>query len=386
MIAPNVRFDDLVEAHLRQLVEDGAREGRTLEFKQELPGGTDEAKREFLQDVSSFANAGGGDLIYGSREREGIAAELVALDINPDADILRLAQVLRSGVEPRLPGLRIRAIPVDGGHAVVIGVPRSWVGPHAVTVRGSFRFFSRTSAGKHQLDVAELRAAFLAASELGEQMRDFQAGRLGRIIADETPVPVQVGAKIVVHMIPYSALTEREPLPLPAVEPTGLFWPLFAASRGSYTGWNIDGLLTYDTGRDEGVATRYSQLFRNGIFEGVDSRSLGYTGHDTFHPPVLRGNDVEAHLNNRLGQPLAALERIDAKPPIAILVALLGVRDRLVLTGDRSDYLRELHRIDRDTVLLPEALVEEYAVDYGDVVAPLIEAFWQSGGLPGTPP
>ena len=40
-------------------------ERRTLEYKQELPLESDEAKREFLSDIASFANSGGGDILYG---------------------------------------------------------------------------------------------------------------------------------------------------------------------------------------------------------------------------------------------------------------------------------------------------------------------------------
>ena len=63
---------------VRALVEEHVREGRTLEFKQELPGGSDDAKREFLADASSFANAGAADLIYRIRDEDGVARPSIA--------------------------------------------------------------------------------------------------------------------------------------------------------------------------------------------------------------------------------------------------------------------------------------------------------------------
>jgi hypothetical protein len=51
---------------LQALVVEQAREGRSLELKQ-LVEGDDGAKREFLADVSSLANASGGDLVIGVR-------------------------------------------------------------------------------------------------------------------------------------------------------------------------------------------------------------------------------------------------------------------------------------------------------------------------------
>jgi hypothetical protein len=47
--------------HLETLRVDTIREGRQLEYKETLPGNSDEDKREFLSDVTSFANAAGGD-------------------------------------------------------------------------------------------------------------------------------------------------------------------------------------------------------------------------------------------------------------------------------------------------------------------------------------
>ena len=51
------------------LVANQTPERKTLEFKEKLPEGTDKAKKEFLADVCSFANAEGGYIVYGIRER-----------------------------------------------------------------------------------------------------------------------------------------------------------------------------------------------------------------------------------------------------------------------------------------------------------------------------
>ena len=64
-------------ALLDSLVRDGVEERRRLEYKRALPGGTDDEKKEFLADTSSFANAAGGD---GS---DMGAVELQAGDVPP---------------------------------------------------------------------------------------------------------------------------------------------------------------------------------------------------------------------------------------------------------------------------------------------------------------
>jgi predicted HTH transcriptional regulator len=56
-------------ARLETVRADSVREDRQLDFKEILPGNSDDDKREFLSDVTSFAKAAGGDLIFGIRDR-----------------------------------------------------------------------------------------------------------------------------------------------------------------------------------------------------------------------------------------------------------------------------------------------------------------------------
>ena len=59
-----ITSDDIVS-----LVEDQTAEGIRLDYKETLPGTNDEERKEFLADVCAFANARGGYLVYGIKER-----------------------------------------------------------------------------------------------------------------------------------------------------------------------------------------------------------------------------------------------------------------------------------------------------------------------------
>ncbi len=59
------------EEDLQALVDNSVLECKTIEYKQALPSNSESGKKEFLADVSSFANASGGDLIYGVSESKG---------------------------------------------------------------------------------------------------------------------------------------------------------------------------------------------------------------------------------------------------------------------------------------------------------------------------
>ncbi len=71
-----IPFDEIDESHLQALIENGYGERQTVEYKRELASGSDADKREFLADGSSFANAGGGDLIFGIEAEDGVPVRL----------------------------------------------------------------------------------------------------------------------------------------------------------------------------------------------------------------------------------------------------------------------------------------------------------------------
>ena len=61
-------IDEITADDIKSLITNSVRESKTLEYKQILPGGQDKDKKEFLADISSFANSSGGDIIYGIKE------------------------------------------------------------------------------------------------------------------------------------------------------------------------------------------------------------------------------------------------------------------------------------------------------------------------------
>lgn len=70
MIEKNI--DRITEEDLQALIDNAVSERKTIEYKRSLSINRDSERKEFLADVSSFANASGGDLIYGITEAGGI--------------------------------------------------------------------------------------------------------------------------------------------------------------------------------------------------------------------------------------------------------------------------------------------------------------------------
>ncbi len=166
------------EEDLQALVDNSVLECKTIEYKQALPSNSDSDKKEFLADVSSFANASGGDLIFGitSDKKTGTPKSLEGLSIeNSDQEILRLENMIRGGIEPRIPSVTTKPIKLSNSKfALVIRIPKSWISPHRVILGGHDKFYSRSSNGKYPLDVGELRIAFNLSETVTERIRNFR--------------------------------------------------------------------------------------------------------------------------------------------------------------------------------------------------------------------
>jgi predicted HTH transcriptional regulator len=163
------------KSDIERLVSDAVVERRTLEYKVELPGGSDEAKKEFLYDVSSFANAAGGTLIFGIQDQRdssgkptGIPERVVGLTVsNVSAEVARLEGSINSGISPRIAGISFDMVDeFQPGPVLVLNVPRSWAAPHLVTFKGTNKFYGRNTTGKYPMDVNEIRNAFAATTEI----------------------------------------------------------------------------------------------------------------------------------------------------------------------------------------------------------------------------
>ena len=81
------------------LITNQVREGRTIDYKRDLPGGTDSDKKEFLADVSSFANTAGGDVVFGIDETDALPTAVVGVPrTDLDMQRRRMDSIIQNGL------------------------------------------------------------------------------------------------------------------------------------------------------------------------------------------------------------------------------------------------------------------------------------------------
>ena len=156
------RLGDITYQQILGLVVDHITEAYDLDFKSELYGGNDEAKRALAGDVAALANTAGGVVVVGVQEDEHArAVDVPDVDLG-DAQETRMRQIVASLVAP-MPVLDILPIrnPSDTSRGVwVIAVPRSTRAPHAVLVNDGLRYPRRNGSTTRYLSEPEVAAAY----------------------------------------------------------------------------------------------------------------------------------------------------------------------------------------------------------------------------------
>jgi hypothetical protein len=373
----NKNFDSLTTSDLDDLIRVGMPEGILLEYKSALYGNGDTDVKEYLKDISSFANTSGGHLVIGLQETGGAAVAfslLVGLDV--DKELLRLENIARDGLEPRIVGLRMKAVAVEGsGHAVIISIPKSWNPPHRVSARGQNRIYARNSGGAYELSVEELRVLFTRSANTIDRVRAFRSERLARIESDDAIVPLaQSDSMLTLHVVPLSAVASTQVIDIEkAYGIHQKFRPMSA--MGMTPRFNFEGVINI-SGGDQCYG--YTQLFRSGAIEAV---KVGIT---MTRPQgrLIPSLDLDKTILEVVPMYMDVLKELDILPPIVVMTSLTGVRGAILGISNQQFVFDQPTPIRRDLLELPEIVFEAYGTSerYVGRMRPAFDALWSTAG------
>jgi hypothetical protein len=270
-------------------------------------------------------------------------------------------------------GVGIRAVPVPGGCAIAIHVPRSSAPPHRVTANGSNRFYLRSSAGVYEVSMDELRTLFHQTAAVRDRVRDFRDQRLAALAADRAPIELaEANDRFVLHIVPLSSVG-----PAPAIDfaklsnISGAFRPMGASGWNS--AYNFYGHINYRGGE---ACHGYTQLFREGVVEAV---SVGFvTGTEA--NPLIIGSHIVDMIAEYLPTYLKGLSVVGASPPIFVMASLIGVQGAKVVFDRRAMLYGEPQRL-VDDLLLPICVIEDFGPDdaYIEALRPALDTIWNAG-------
>jgi hypothetical protein len=376
------------EAQLNRVIQAQAGEARDIEYKRESYGNADADHAEWLADVSSFANTAGGDLLIGIADKKGIPQALAPLTGNADDEILRLEQLARSGLQPRISNLEFRSIPVAaGGYVLLVRIPRSFNPPHRVIRQGQgqSRFWARSSAGKYEPNVDELRNLFTLAPQLTDRIQDFRASRIAQIVAQQAPVKLLDQTCMTMHIVPFSALDPRSVISLEKIEKDPSQFPPLASSSARTWRINFDGILRLSNANEKaGEQRAYVQVFRSGIVESVAS-SVAVGERPEGVPPRLLSYKIEGMMLLNGVRYLKTLAALGVEPPYAVLLSLIGVKGAAINVGIQANWADDddITILDRDQLHFTEVILETVPrsnQELGVMLRPLIEQIANAAG------
>jgi hypothetical protein len=379
---------DIVKTNLDDLVTGQVPEGITLEYKESLSLDKPEDKKEFVRDITAFANTRGGHIIYGISEdrNKGIPKKLCGIAIaNQDKLKQCMENLIRDGTNPRIYGMQIgKPIGVDNDRfAVVIKIPHSFNAPHMVICGGDDRFYYRTNAGRARLDVTGLRMLFGMADTIVKRTQTFRVERLSKIKSGDPPVPLAGGPKCVLHLVPFNSFTPQVSYDLSrfATNPGEISnagrW--LATSGYERSRYNFDGLVTYHPVYDETQPREwYTQCFHNGIIEGVNME------HNSGSERLV-GIEYERNVLNSVKRYLKIQHDMGVVPPVFVLLTLLEMKGYKLSRRDTGslEIKRDLNGdpFKEDDLVLPELVIEDFDCDMSKQMEPIFEIVWNAAGL-----
>ncbi|MFD6925819.1 helix-turn-helix domain-containing protein [Streptomyces sp. NPDC059944] len=191
------RLDAVTYAHIAALKANAVSEAYDLDFKKELYGGNDRAKRDLAGDVTALANTAGGVLLLGvDEDDQARAADLPGVVLSDD-EVLRYRNIVADMVHP-LPTFDIRQIedPSRPGHGfLMIAVLRSPSAPHGVRVNEGLRYPRRNGASIIYLTESDVAVAyqdrFARRQTRYDDLLRFERDLIGRLdVSDQTYIVV----------------------------------------------------------------------------------------------------------------------------------------------------------------------------------------------------
>lgn len=180
-----IGFEDILGLVTARVAEDDS-----IDFKAGWYSNGD----DFRIDLSALANSGGGCIVLGVAEEEGVATEICGVGEGAENALLQMSNWAESGLRPRLQWSHRVIDSSEGVRVVALAVRRSLQGPHMVVSK--HRFWKRLPVGKNEMmDVDDLRRAFHYSVSEEDDIRlslDSLLARTTRLQPNQTALSVVV--------------------------------------------------------------------------------------------------------------------------------------------------------------------------------------------------
>jgi hypothetical protein len=380
-------FSKISISDIQELITNSVAENKTLEYKQELKivtvPSSDDEKKEFLADVSAFANTEGGDIIYGISEKNSIPKDIIGIEIIKTDELSRkIDNLIRDGLQPRI-AHQIKLLPIsENKYVLLLHIEKSWNRPHRVILGGSTAFYARNSKGKYLLDTFELRDMFNISNTLITKINSFKNERILSILDGNAPAPISQKGNVILHFIPFDSFNPMREANIKMLQEKSdnlglLHW------KGWNTKYNLNGYLLYSPATNkENLSYDYTQIFRNGSIEAVDG--LLFSAHEVSAHFPKKNIPIYAFEESVLHYFTKAIDyfrSINIQPPVYFSISLINVLGYSI--PENNPFYSAVWGksvIDTDIVKLPESIINDFDIKPESVLRPMYDIIYNACG------
>ena len=191
----------------------------------------------------------------------------------------------------------------------------------------------------------------------------------------ETPVHLIDSGKIIFQFIPFVAFEPGFNININVLQKNiELMTPAYSFISGSR--YNLDGFVAYSQ-KENNLFGSYFQVFRNGIIEMVDTSIIRPNGNQRYIPSFVFEDELIKLLKNCI----YIHQNLSVVAPSTLIISLTGVKGYRLAVNQKLDRWGEhTHLIDRDSLILPEVVIEDYFVEPATLLRPIFDALWNSAG------
>lgn len=371
-------IDDITEADIGKLVTDKIPESLIIDYKLMLPGNSDADKKEFLADITSLANSSGGILLYGIQEEKdaagqntGLPEKIVPINLNnPDSEISRISSIIQDSIEPKLFNVLYRALKVgDDKYIVLVKIPNSISSPHIVWFKKSGKFFKRINSNKIQLDVYDIKNAFLESDDILKQKRTMLVDRINEIRTLSFIPNLDIDGSTLIHIIPIN----NKQIDLKIIKDSLGTTLIPIGYSGWGTNFNYEGVLIADLYTSP--IQSYVQVMRNGGVE-IYSSLFHYKNKEICTYSAIK---LEHYFFEYIKKYFEACKKIDLTPPFIVYISIFDLERYNIIESNGN------HSIQRKQIILPPVVIEDFNINIGKTFQPTFNILWQSFGYSESP-
>lgn len=373
---------EMIESLIARLIP----ESLYVDYKQSLDLESDKAKKDFLIDVTSFANAHGGLLIWGVAEQRdsmgkptGLPSSAPGFDI-PNQDVLRttIDAMLRDGIDERLPAVELAFVQTRSTLSILLmRINQSPRAPHMVTLGKERRFHRRVNGGNEPMTTPQIRDAVMQSNFTMNRIEHFHNERFATVSGLHS-----INTIWMLHINPL--MPRIDPIDMASKETISKLKSMrvpYFENHGVDQRHCLEGYQRYFS-KGNGQQS-HVLLFRDGALEFADHFLVGKQVNGEEH--LLNPQ----HLHNELASCIKEAIRlvsIDLVPfPFVLSLAFSKFRRHFIQVTDSMQFSLDQRYLPKGNLRLPPQVVYDIDSDPYTILKPTLDTLWQAAGFPRCP-